>query len=202
MRIRTTLASPFGRKVRLAAIYLGFAPLEVVSTDLFDPLDSIRQDNPLGKIPAVTLDDGRKIYDSAIIMGYFDYLSGGRLFPSDPLMRLETQQNEALCDGILDAGVAIVMERRMRPMEMQSEEWIKFQSAKIDRGLTKLASIDIDPHVVNTASIAKACTLDWLDFRQLADWRLRHRQMIEWLNAFSAGVPAYALTSPSDFQAS
>lgn len=198
MKIRTTLASPFGRKVRLAAIHLGFDSVELIGTNLFDPFDPLRDENPLGKIPVVTLDDGRHIYDSPVIMEYFDYLSGGRLFPSDTLLRFEVRQTEALCDGILDACVSIVMERRMRPLEKQSDDWIEFQRAKADRGLTKLASLDIDPYVVDTASIAMACTLDWLDFRKPTEWRSQHPQMIKWLNTFASAVPAYGLTTPSE----
>jgi len=59
MILRSSLSSPFGRKVRVAASVLGLAErIEPQPTDLNDPADSMRKQNPLGKIPTLILDDG------------------------------------------------------------------------------------------------------------------------------------------------
>ena len=64
MLLRTSLTSPFGRKIRMASLRLGLTHrIQTVSADTTDPADEIRIDNPLGKVPLLVLDDGRRIYD-------------------------------------------------------------------------------------------------------------------------------------------
>ena len=61
MIIRTSLTSPFGRKARVAATHLGL-PVTVQPTSANEPGSTLAQDNPLGKMPVMILDDGRRVY--------------------------------------------------------------------------------------------------------------------------------------------
>src|ERR1035441_5880989 len=80
MILRSSPASPFGRKVRIAISLLGLADkIEVRETDLNDPADSIRVQNPLGKVPALIVDDGIVYYDSRVILEYLDHIAKGAL---------------------------------------------------------------------------------------------------------------------------
>ena len=57
MMLRSSPASPFGRKIKIAARLLGlFDRIKVEAADPGNPADSIRAQNPLGKIPALILD--------------------------------------------------------------------------------------------------------------------------------------------------
>ena len=59
MILRSSPASPFGRKVKIAAGVLGLADkFDIHPTNLDDASDSIRAQNPLGKIPVLVLEDG------------------------------------------------------------------------------------------------------------------------------------------------
>ena len=59
MILRSSPTSPFGRKIKIVLNVLGLTDqVKVVPTDTLDPLDSIRQQNPLGKVPTLLLDDG------------------------------------------------------------------------------------------------------------------------------------------------
>jgi glutathione S-transferase len=50
--LRSSPASPFGRKVKMAAIELELTDrIEIVAADTNDPSEPRRQQNPLGKIP-------------------------------------------------------------------------------------------------------------------------------------------------------
>ena len=85
MTLRNVGASPFGRKVRLAAAVLGLADqITIEAADTMNPEDSLRGQNPLGKIPALILDDGRVLYDSRVIIEYLDTIAGG-VSLSEPL---------------------------------------------------------------------------------------------------------------------
>ena len=56
MILRSSPPSPFGRKVRIALIHLGLADrVEIVATDTSSKSDTIRKQNPLGKIPTLII---------------------------------------------------------------------------------------------------------------------------------------------------
>src|ERR1035441_6251739 len=97
MILRSSPASPFGRKVRIAISLLGLADkIEVRETDLNDPADSIRVQNPLGKVPALIVDDGTVYYDSRVILEYLDHLAGGgRIIPREPKARFAALRLQA-----------------------------------------------------------------------------------------------------------
>jgi glutathione S-transferase len=81
--LRTTPTSPFGRKVRMAIEALGLGGrITVVPADPLDETDTLRQQNPLGKMPCLVLGDGTTIYDSGIIIEYLQDVAGtDRLLP-------------------------------------------------------------------------------------------------------------------------
>ena len=57
--LRSSPASPFGRKVKISAACLGLSDrIRIEPADTMNPEDTLRGQNPLGKIPALILDDG------------------------------------------------------------------------------------------------------------------------------------------------
>jgi len=197
MILRSSPASPFGRKVRIAASLLGLADkIDVRETDLNDPADSIRVQNPLGKIPALILDDGNVYYDSRVIVEYLDHLAGGgRIIPREPGARFATLRLQALCDGILDASILIVYENRFRPAEIRSQAWLDRQDGKVARGLAALEASppQLDP-VPDIGQIALACVLGYRDLRFEGTWRQDRPRLLAWHDKFAALVPAFAQT--------
>jgi acyl-CoA synthetase (AMP-forming)/AMP-acid ligase II len=88
--------------------------VQVVRADTNDANDSLRRENPLGKIPALILDDGTAVYDSRVIVDYLDSLdTRGILVP--PGQRLQVLCQQALADGMMDAAILQVYERRFQP---------------------------------------------------------------------------------------
>ena len=199
MILRSSPASPFGRKVRIAASLLGLADrLDVRETDLNDPADSIRVQNPVGKIPALVLDDGDVLYDSPVILDYLDHVAGGgRIIPREPKARFAALRLQALCDGILDASLLLVYEGRYRPAEMKVQSWVDRQADKVTRGLTALEQAPPALAAVpDVGQITLACALGYRDFRFSGTWRDGHPKLVAWLDKFSAQVPAFAATKP------
>jgi glutathione S-transferase len=186
--------------VRLATSILDLDKNIVVQeTDLNDEADTIRKQNPLGKIPALVLDDGTTYYDSRVILEYFDYLAGGgRIIPHEPKARFESLRLQALCDGLLDASILIVYETRYRVPEMRVQAWIDRQMGKITRGLALLEAapptLDSTP---NVGQIALACVLGYLDLRFEGKWRHKFPRLLDWHDVFDARVPAFASTKPA-----
>ena len=119
LTLRFSPSSPFVRKIRIAASVLGLEkdikaePAETTSTS-----DTVRQQNPLGKIPTLVLEDGSTLFDSRVILEYLDHRAGGgRIIPKDASARFAALRLQALADGILDASILQVYEGRWRPAE-------------------------------------------------------------------------------------
>jgi glutathione S-transferase len=200
MILRSTSASPFVRKVRIAIGVLGLADtIEVQETDLNDPADTIRRQNPLGKIPALLLDDGGTLYDSRVILEYLDHLAGGgRIIPRQPTARFAALRLQALCDGVLDASVLIVYENRYRKEEQRVQGWVDRQAGKVQRALDALeAKPPTMTPMPDVGQIALACVLGYRDFRFGGGWRKDYPRLLAWHDAFAAQVPAFAATAPA-----
>jgi glutathione S-transferase len=197
MILRSTAASPFARKVRIAVSVLGLADkIDVRETDLNDPADSIRTQNPLGKIPALILDDGTAYYDSRVIAEYLDHLAGGgRIIPREAPARFEALRLQALCDGILDASLLIVYENRYRPVDKHVQNWLDRQADKVTRGMAALeaAPPQLTP-VPNVGQITLACLLGYRDLRFGGTWRKDYPRLLAWHDKFAAQVPSFAAT--------
>lgn len=197
MILRSTPSSPFARKVLIAVSVLDLTDkIEVRETDLNDPGDSIRTQNPLGKVPALVLGDGAIYYDSRVILEVLDHLAGGgRIIPREPTARFAALRLQALCDGILDAAVLIVYEARYRPADKKVQAWVDRQSDKIARGLAALEAAPpaLDP-VPDVGQIALACVLGYGDLRFGGNWRKGHPRLVAWHDKFAAQVPAFAAT--------
>lgn len=185
-------ASPYARKVRIAASALGLtARLELSPTDTADPTDPIRAQNPLGKIPTLLFEDGSALYDSRVIVEYLDHLAGGgRLIPSDPARRFPALRLEALGDGICDAALLIRYEQTTRPEAQRSASWMELQQGKIDRALAVLeAAPPSGPRDIGHVAIA--CALGYLDLRFGGAWRAAAPKLVAWLDAFARETPAF-----------
>ena len=195
MKLRSSPPSPFGRKIKIAAHVLGLADrIETVQADTNDAGDSLRRENPLGKIPCLVLDDGTALYDSRVIVEHLDHVAGGgRLLPAEHKPRLRSLTLQALADGMMDAGLQMIYEQRWRSEAMRDAKWVGYQQAKIDRALAVLeAAPPAGP--VEIGQIAVACALGYLDLRFGGAWRASHPRMVAWLDGFGAQVPAFEKT--------
>jgi glutathione S-transferase len=197
MILRSGPASPFARKVRIAADVLGLSSkIEIRPVDLEDPADSVRVQNPIGKIPVLVLEDGTAYYDSRVIVEYLDHLAGGgRIIPKDGPARFETLRLQAHCDGVLDACILLVYEGRYRPADKLVQTWVDRQNDKVARGMKALEAappkIDTVPDV---GQITLACLLGYRDLRFGGTWRKEYPRLVEWHDKFAAQVPAFEET--------
>ncbi len=189
-------AAPFGRKVKIVAKIVGLdGQITGVDADTASPSDSIRRENPLGKIPTLILENGTSLYDSRVIVEYLDHLAGGgAVIPADPTLRFRTLTLQALADGIMDASLLQVYEQRWRPESQREPKWVTHHADKVQRGLEALAASP-PAGATDIGHIALACALGYLDLRFNGDWRGSYPALVAWLDRFSASVPAYAATA-------
>jgi glutathione S-transferase len=170
MKLYSSPTSPYVRKVRVVAIEKGLADrIEVVDANPWPEPAIVAAVNPLGKVPALVGDDGIVLYDSPVICEYLDSLvPAAPLIPRSGAARWQVLRCQALCDGILDAAVAIVLERR-RPEAERSAAAQQRGVQAIRRGVAAAAA-EIRPagQPFDLAQISIAVTLGYLEFR-LAD---------------------------------
>ncbi len=194
MILRSAAASPFARKVRIVADILGLSSqIAIVDADTASPIDSLRRENPLGKIPTLILDDAQTLFDSSVIVAYLDHLAGGGLIPVDPARRFPALKLEALADGICEAAVLLVYESRWRDPAMQEPRWIDHQGGKIARSLDLLEA-ELPEADLDVGHVALACALGYLDLRFAGEWRATHPRLVAWLDGFATRVPAFEAT--------
>jgi glutathione S-transferase len=203
MILRSSPASPFGRKVRIAISLLGFTEqTKIEPADPTDSSDSLRGQNPLGKIPVLIDDDDMGYYDSRVILEFLDERAGGgKIIPRERRQRLAALRLQALCDGILDASILTVYEARWRASEHHEQKWLDHQGGKIGRGLAVLEAappaLNSPQALPNVGQIALACALGYRDFRFGGNWRGDHPHLVAWLDQFAARVPAFEATRPT-----
>lgn len=199
MILRSTPTSPFARKIRMAILHLKLADkIETVTADPMNPDDVLRRDNPLGKIPALVLPEGRTIYDSRVILEFLDHQAGGGIIiPDGWPARLDVLTTQALCDGIMDAAILIIYEARHRPAEIHHTPWLDYQRGKVTRGLAAFGKAPPDPAHFNVGTIAAACMFGHLDVRKQVDWRKDFPALVQWLDAFRAAHPECDATAPA-----
>ncbi len=176
MKLIIARPSPYARKARIALIEKGIA-FETVVENPWLPDTRISSSNPLGKVPALVLDDGRVIHDSKVIIEYLETLDAPPpLIPGTPDLRIAHKQIEAIADGVCDAVVLIRLEGTRAP-EMQSRDWIARQHKKIVAGTAELSRLLGDREWFTgsgfgLADVATGCALGYLDFRYPEfEWR-------------------------------
>ncbi|MGY3236288.1 MULTISPECIES: glutathione S-transferase family protein [unclassified Bradyrhizobium] len=191
MKLSFSPASPFARKVRIAAIELGlidkieFTPATVTPGTVNEDYSKI---TPLKKLPVLITDDGDVILDSYVIVEYLNEMAGGSLIPDYGARRWKAKTNHSLINGMLDSMLLCRYEKMVRPQGLQWQAW---SDDHWNRAWTGMARFENMPEVLNgpfdISQIGLVCVLGYADFR-FADcgWRKAypkldafHQKMLE-----------------------
>jgi glutathione S-transferase len=189
MKLRYSPTSPYVRKVSVTSIELGLADgIERILTDTTDPESDLTEHNPLGKVPALILDDGRILYDSPVVCEYLDSLhEGPKIFPATGPERWRALRQQALGDGILDAAILRMLETVRRPEALRWDAWIERQAGKVARALdafdNEAETLEGPPTI---GRITAGCACGYLDFRfSHEDWRATRPKLAAWYDTFA-----------------
>ena len=203
MKLIASLTSPYARKIRIV-LAERHQPFELVVDIPWNADTHVPDYNPLGKVPALVADDGCVYVDSPVIAEYIDgVLCSPLLIPAERAQAVKVKLVEALADGLIDAAVAIFLERKRTP-DRQDSEWIARQFGKIDLALASLArqlggSTWFHEQHLTLADIAVGCALGYLAFRFTEiGWRDQHPALAAFYDrlmtreSFLATVPPQA----------
>ena len=202
MQLLASLTSPYARKCRALAIECGLDDqVELVVTNPWDDPAALNAANSLGKVPCLITDDGRAIYDSPVICEYLiaqtNAETQARLLPTGDA-RWPVLRAQALADGILDLGVAHLLENR-RPDGERSPGAMARWERQMLAGLDAMpAELDALPGNANLGHLACAVTLLWLDFRHAPlAWRDGRADLASWVDGFASRASLAATPPPA-----
>ena len=170
MKLIGSLTSPYVRKVRIVFSEKK-VDVDLELENVWAAETKIAQNNPLGKIPCLILDDGEAIYDSRVIAEYADTLSPvSKLIPAGSRERAAVKTWEALADGVADAGILARLEHTFHTPEQQSNAWLERQMGKINGALAQMSrelgeNAWCHGNQMTLADIAVGCALGYMLFR-------------------------------------
>lgn len=197
MKLYMTANSPYARKVRILARELGVADrIEDMAIDPRDPESGFWALNPIGKVPALELEDGRVLVESDLIAAWLARGAGDDTWLG-PRFLADTERNAllGLANGALDRGMTARLEEA-RPGAEDSADVIEKNYAGIRRifdAAEQRAVVRPDP---DYADIALVTAVDWIALRHPV---LEVHASWPGLSAYSAELsqrPAFAETTP------
>ena len=195
MQLYYSATSPFARKVLMVLHLTGL--MENCELLLTNPLEnsSLRQINPLGKVPAL-IDGDLNLIDSPLICEYLDERAQSNLLRKGTPEYFHIRLVCAYGDGLLDAAVATVMESRRSDAE-QSHFWKQRWHQSILQSLARLPPAQLGaPDTIHMATVTALAALGYLDFRlPNMNWRDTRPDLADWYEPFAA-LPWVFQTTP------
>lgn len=201
MKLFVSGASPYVRKVRVHVHERGLADrlaqIDVTGLSPVAQVAELSAQNPLGKVPALIVDDTTTLFDSRVIAEYLDTVGDGpKLFPEVGPARFTALRRVALADGICDAAILGRYEKVLRPEAKRWPAFLEAQLDKVRRAVAALADEGLSDDV-DAGTLAAAVALAYLDLRWAEEdlWRSAHPQLADWHARF-AERPSMRATEP------
>jgi glutathione S-transferase len=191
MKLLYSTHSPFARKTLVVAHELGLVDrIEVVHHEVSptNRNEVVYSVNPLGLVPVLVLENDSALFDSNVICEYLQELQGNSpsVFPTDKEKRYLALRNQAIASGLCEAGIALRWETDRRPEQYRYPAFRDGQKGKLVSSIEYLENninFDSENNCIDIGQIALAVALDWLEFRQLASFRISCPKLSNWLDS-------------------
>ncbi len=137
--------SPYTRRVAITLTFYGM-PFEQRALSGFGNRTEVREWNPLGRIPALVLDSGETLVDSAVIIDHLDEVYGREraLTPEAGADRRAVLKLAAIMMGACEKGLQAAYTRNHTPPEKLHQPWIDDCKAQVTQALAAVDAM-IDP---------------------------------------------------------
>ncbi|MBI4185325.1 MAG: glutathione S-transferase family protein [Proteobacteria bacterium] len=195
--------SAYTRRVGIALRALGIL-YEQLGVSPSKDAEVVRRHNPMGLVPALVLDDGTALIDSAAICDYLDDLVGPAraLTPATGAARREVTQTTALALQVLGKCMEAHHEMLRKPKEKQHQPYLDACHERMGRGFALLEGRVpaeagwLCAGRLSHADIATVVTFDFanLDFPALG-WRERFPRLAAYARRMNA-LPPFAECQP------
>ena len=163
MQLFLSPTSPFARKVKVALLEMDL-PFEEIRVDPWATPPALAAANPLSQVPTLVIDTGLALGNSDTILAW--------LMSTHPIPGLlpapehaRALRHGAIAQGMLEATVQIVLERRRTPGQ-QSAALIERRKASLQRSVAALEhEFSASRATFPLDAIGVAVALAYLDFR-------------------------------------
>lgn len=188
--------SPVTRRVGIVLHHYGM-PFTRDTRSIFGDAAEIAKISPLTRIPALILDGGEVLIDSAAILDHLDEVVGPAraLMPPTGPDRRRILQATALAQGCLEKAAAIVYERHYHPPLHISYDWVSRCQGQLASGLTHLETHCNAPWycglTLSHADVMIACTIGYMNLRLQEAFRPGAYPKLEALAANCEALPAF-----------
>lgn len=164
MRLLGTYGSPFVRRVGVT-LHLYGLPFDHAPLFTGEHRAEITAHSPLGRIPALVLNDGTALTDSSAILDYLDETMGdAALTPRSGPARRRVLALTAIGLGTAEKYVAAYYETALRPQTHVWQPWLDRLNAQIVQGLAALEAAMTGPYLagdtLTQADVTAICALD------------------------------------------
>lgn len=195
------LVSPFTRRVAITLEMLGLdyrvEPISVADQE------ALRRLNPVGRVPALVLDDGEILVDSLAIIDHLAQIAG----PGQTVLPLAGRDRRrvlfanALVSGAIEKFVAAYYERTKRPEPLVYPPWIAACQEQARSALAHLEGLEAGPWLCGSLgpSLADITVATGFDFFEAVEPGFVNADDLPALHAIAAAVremPSYRATAP------
>jgi glutathione S-transferase len=160
--------SPFVRRTATVLKLIGL-DFEQYGLSTADDGEEIRKHNPVGRVPALILDDGEVLIDSGAIIDHLNELAPAdrKLIPESGASRRKVLRLTAIAHGVAEKGVASAYERNRRPDEKVWQDWVDLVEGQVSGGLGELEEAAsgggwLAGDAVTLADVTAVCAYDFI----------------------------------------
>lgn len=158
--------SPFLRRVAVTMNFYSI-PFERRSLSVFKDLKALSAINPLGKVPALVLDEGETLFDSQMILDYLDETAGPDVSLTPPAGedRRKVLRIATVALGVAEKVVALNMETLYRAEGTTDPGMVRRFEGQVKSGLQWLEAEAPDQErwflgaTMTQADVTAACAL-------------------------------------------
>ena len=158
--------SPFARRVAVVLQHLDI-DYEHRGLSTAEHVAEIRSFNPVGRVPALELEDGEVLIDSGAIIDYLNEIApaGRAVIPASGPARRQVLKLTAIAHAAAEKAVALFYERTRRPQDKVFEDWAHGLENQVHGGLQALDAAAQDRtwlvgEEMTVADITAVCALD------------------------------------------
>jgi glutathione S-transferase len=196
--------SPFVRRTAAVMNMLNVEFEQRMLSTADDQLE-VYKSNPVGRIPALILNDSETLIDSNAIIDYIieAYDLNRQLLEISGINRRIVLQTTVLAHGIMEKGVAFSYEQNRRPKEKIYQDWLNHLQEQLEKGLTALEKIAITSpdwlhgNNITLADITVVCAFDYLRIRMPSIVNSNELVALSDLSKKANAIAAIGSTKPS-----
>ena len=195
--------SPYVRRVAVSLHVLEM-PYQQQPLSVFGDAVAMRKINPLGRVPSLVLDDGEVLIDSAAILDHLDATVGPEkaLIPPKGVERRRALRTIALATGAMDKGIAIVVERIIKPASALHPPWLERCQVQLSEALAHLEAEASGAGGLHSRPsqtiITTACLIGYLKLRSPDMFPAGHYPKLDTLADAAEALPAFQATRPGE----